>query len=63
VKVFIVIKNETNLKTRVYATIYNDDETIVSGNCKVYESELSIEKYKYYLKLRGKIYEIHNHKH
>ena len=34
-------------------------ETIVSGNCKVYESELSTEKYKYYLELREKVYEIH----
>jgi hypothetical protein len=30
-------------------------ETIVSGNCKVYESELSTEKYKYYLELREKV--------
>ena len=33
-------------------------ETIVSGNCKVYETELSTEKYKYYLELREKVYEI-----
>jgi hypothetical protein len=33
-------------------------ETIVSGNCKVYESELSTEKYKYYLQLREKVYKI-----
>ena len=32
-------------------------ETIVSGNCKVCENELSLEKYKYYLELREKIYE------
>jgi len=37
-------------------------ETIVSGNCKVYETELSVEKYKYYLELREKIYEIHKSK-
>ena len=34
-------------------------ETIVSGNCKVYENELSTEKYKKYLELRQKVYEIH----
>jgi hypothetical protein len=34
-------------------------ETIVSGNCKVYENELSTEKYKQYLELRQKVYEIH----
>jgi hypothetical protein len=33
-------------------------ETIVSGNCKVYESELSTEKFKHYLELREKVYEI-----
>jgi hypothetical protein len=57
---------------RIYNTIIQNDqnsavdkkkvETIVSGNCKVYESELSDEKYKYYLELREKIYEIHKHK-
>lgn len=57
---------------RIYNTIIQNDqnsgvdkkkvETIVSGNCKVYESELSIEKYKYYLELREKIYEIHKPK-
>ena len=31
-------------------------ETIATGNCKVYESELSPEKYKYYLQLREKVY-------
>ena len=34
-------------------------ENIVSGNCKVYENELSTEKYKQYLELRQKVYEIH----
>jgi hypothetical protein len=33
-------------------------ETIVSGNCKVYETELSSEKFKYYLELRDKVYKI-----
>jgi hypothetical protein len=55
---------------RIYNTIIQNDknssvdkkkvETIVSGNCKVYENELSSEKYKYYLELRTKIYELHN---
>ena len=35
-------------------------EVISSGNCKVYESELSKEKYEYYLNLREKIYELKN---
>ena len=33
-------------------------ETIVSGNCKVYETELSCEKFKYYLELREKVYKL-----
>ena len=33
-------------------------ETIVSGNCKVYETELSSEKFKYYLELREKVYKL-----
>ena len=55
---------------RIYNTIIQNDknssvdkkkvETIVSGNCKVYENELSSEKYKHYLELRSKIYELHN---
>jgi len=55
---------------RIYNTIIQNDkkscvdkkkvETIVSGNCKVYENELSSEKYKHYLELRAKIYELHN---
>jgi hypothetical protein len=54
---------------RIYNTIIQNDknssvdkkkvETIVSGNCKVYENELSSEKYKQYLELREKVYEIH----
>ena len=56
---------------RIFNTIIQNDhtsavdkkkvETIVSGNCKIYETELSVEKYKYYLELRAKIYELHNH--
>jgi hypothetical protein len=34
-------------------------EIISTGNCKVYPSELSTEKYSYYLSLREKIYEFH----
>lgn len=34
-------------------------ETISTGNCKVYPSELSNEKYNYYLSLREKVYEFH----
>ena len=55
---------------RIYNTIIQNDqnsavdkkkvETIVSGNCKVYENELSTEKYQYYLELREKIYELHS---
>jgi hypothetical protein len=54
---------------KIYNTIIQNDnnsavdkkrvETIVSGNCKVYENELSCEKYKQYLELREKVYEIH----
>ena len=33
-------------------------ETIVSGNCKVYETELSSENFKYYLELREKVYKL-----
>ena len=57
---------------RIYNTIIQNNsesqvskkkvETIVSGNCKIYETELSNEKYKYYLELREKIYEIHKNK-
>ena len=32
-------------------------ETISTGNCKVYEKELSKERYKYYLELREKVYQ------
>ena len=34
-------------------------ETISTGNCKVYPSELSDEKFNYYLSLREKVYEFH----
>jgi hypothetical protein len=32
-------------------------EVISSGNCKVYESELSKERHEYYKELREKVYE------
>ena len=35
-------------------------ERIATGNCKLYESELPSEKYKYYIELREKIYKYHN---
>lgn len=34
-------------------------ETILTGNCKIYPSELSVERYQYYLDLRQKIYNLH----
>jgi hypothetical protein len=34
-------------------------ENISTGNSKVYESELTEEKYKYYLELREKVYQFH----
>lgn len=34
-------------------------EVIATGNSKVYESELDVEKYKYYLELREKVYTFH----
>lgn len=35
-------------------------ESVATGNCKVYESELSKERYEYYCLLRTKIYELNN---
>jgi hypothetical protein len=37
-------------------------ETIASGNCKVYEDELTLERYNYYLSLREKVYEMQSKK-
>ena len=34
-------------------------ENISTGNSKVYETELSEERYKYYNELRNKVYELH----
>lgn len=35
-------------------------EKIATGNCKVYENELSPEEYQQYLELRKKVYEYNN---
>jgi hypothetical protein len=35
-------------------------EKIATGNCKVYESELSHEEYEKYLELRKKVYDLLN---
>ena len=66
--IFIFEKILEGWKTiRIYNTIIQTNptslvdkkkvETISSGNCKVYPSELSPEKYNYYLLLREKVYE------
>ena len=34
-------------------------EIISTGNCKLFETELDKERYKYYVELREKIYEYH----
>jgi hypothetical protein len=34
-------------------------ENIYTGNTKVYETELNEERYKYYLELREKVYDLH----
>ena len=54
---------------RIYNTIIQNNpkseiskknvENISTGNSKVYENELSEEKYKYYNELRYKVYELH----
>jgi DNA-binding ferritin-like protein (Dps family) len=35
-------------------------EKIATGNCKIFENELSKEKYTYYLTIREKVYNYHN---
>ena len=35
-------------------------EKIATGNCKIFENELSKEKYTYYVNLREKVYDYHN---
>ena len=37
-------------------------ETISTGNCKVYPSELTKERFEYYLQLREKVYQLHSEK-
>ena len=37
-------------------------EKISTGNCKVYESELTKERYEYYISLREKVYEYNKSK-
>ena len=37
-------------------------ESISTGNCKVYESELSKERFEYYTHLRLKVYDYNNQK-
>jgi hypothetical protein len=66
--IFIFEKVLEGWKTiKIYNTIIQNNpnsaidkkktETISTGNCKLYESELSKEKYEYYLILREKVYE------
>jgi hypothetical protein len=55
---------------RIYNTIIQSNpnsavdkkitETICTGNCKVYPSELSENRFEYYKSLREKVYEYHN---
>jgi hypothetical protein len=57
--------------SRIYNTIIQKNsqsdidkkttETIATGNCKLYESELSKDRYQYYMELREKVYEYHIH--
>ena len=66
--IFIFEKVLEGWKTiKIYNTIIQNNpssdadkkitETISRGNCKVYESELSKERYEYYKILREKVYE------
>lgn len=55
---------------RIYNTIIQNNptslidkkkvENIVTGNCKIFEHELSKERYDYYLNLRTNVYEFYN---
>jgi hypothetical protein len=47
---------QTNSKSEISK---KNVENISTGNSKVYEKELSEEKYKYYNELRNKVYELH----
>ena len=66
--IFIFEKVLEGWKTiRIYNTLIQNNpnsgidkkrtESISTGNCKVYESELSKERYEYYTILRQKVYE------
>ena len=66
--IFIFEKVLEGWKTiRIYNTIIQNNpnsevdkkrtETIATGNCKVYESELPKERYEYYVTLRQNVYE------
>ena len=66
--IFIFEKVLDGWKTiRIYNTIIQNNpnseidkiktETIATGNCKVYETELPKERYEYYTILREKVYE------
>ena len=69
--IFIFEKVLEGWKTiRIYNTIIQNNpislinkkkvETIATGNCKVFESELSKERYDYYLALRRQVYDFYN---
>ena len=69
--IFIFEKVLEGWKTiRIYNTIIQNNpislinkkkvETIATGNCKVFESELSKERYDYYLTLRRQVYDFYN---
>lgn len=57
---------------RIYNTIIQQNpyskmdkkkvENISTGNCKIYETELTSERYEYYLNLREKIYSLKKEK-
>lgn len=69
--IFIFEKVLEGWKTiRIYNTIIQNNpislinkkkvETIATGNCKVFESELLKERYDYYLALRRQVYDFYN---
>jgi len=71
--IFIFEKVLEGWKTiKIYNTIIQNNpnssidkkktETISTGNCKVYESELSKERFEYYTHLRLKVYDYNNQK-
>ena len=52
------------IRSSIYSHISNFGkfifEKISTGNCKVYENELSSELYQSYLELRQKVYQFHS---